>query len=183
MREASTALGFGRGVQLVQRSRKSGGFLLREHTGQVLVKGRFHLGFGGFQVLGLFGGEQQLAAPVVGGVLPGEVALSFQIFCAARNGGLVRVQKLGQLCLGAAGVVAQCMDQVDLRRADSLFPYGEQDQLFRFPRDLCDFSLGDVNRCLPCLVERCIYIVVGATIIAQFWADASPLLFLPGQAL
>ena len=103
MREASTALGFGRGVQLVQRSRKSGGFLLREHTGQVLVKGRFHLGFGGFQVLGLFGGEQQLAAPVVGGVLPGEVALSFQIFCAARNGGLVRVQKLGQLCLGAAG--------------------------------------------------------------------------------
>lgn len=36
-----------------------------------------------------------------------------------------------------------------------------------------------VMSCLPCLVERCIYIVVGATIIAQFWADASPLLFLP----
>ena len=86
---------------------------------------------------------------------------------------------LGILTPKDEAVVAQCMDQVDLRRADSLFPHGEQDQLFRFPRDLCDFSLGDVHRCLPCLVERCIYIVVGATIIAQFWADASPLLFLP----
>ena len=112
MRESRAALGLGDRVKLMERCGERGGLVLCERACQVFIKRRFDLRFGGLQTLRLFRGIQKLAAPVVGGVLPGEVALSFQIFCAARNGGLVRVQKLGQLCLGAAGVVAQCMEQI-----------------------------------------------------------------------
>ena len=96
VREARPALGLGRGVQFVQRSRKGSGFLLGEHTGQIFIESSFHLRLGGLQVFCLFGGVQQLAAPVVGGILPGQVALCLQVFRAPRNGGLVRVQQLGR---------------------------------------------------------------------------------------
>ena len=42
---------------------------------------------------------------------------------------LFGVQQLGQRRLGATGVMAQRVDQVDLRRANALFPQGKQYQL------------------------------------------------------
>lgn len=80
MREARAALGLGCCVQLAQRSGKDSGFLGGEHIGQVFVKGRFDLCLGGSQAFRLFGGVQQLAAPVAGGISADQKTLCFQIF-------------------------------------------------------------------------------------------------------
>ena len=111
MREARAALGLGCCVQLVQRSGKGSGFLGGEHIGQVFVKGRFDLCLGGSQAFRLFGGVQQLAAPVAGGISADQKTLCFQIFCPPRNGSLICVQQFRQLRLRAAGI--------------SLFGFGE----------------------------------------------------------
>lgn len=121
MREARTALGLGRRIKLVQRSGKGGGFFLRQYTRQILVKSGLNSGLGGFQALGLFCGEKQLAPSVVRGVLAGQITLPFQIFGSPGDSRLVCVQQFGQLGLRTAGMVAQRMDEVDLRCADALF--------------------------------------------------------------
>ena len=55
------------------------------------------------------------------------------------------MQNFGKLCLRAARIVAQSVDQVDLRRADSVLAQRAEYQLFRFPRDLCDFPFGNIH--------------------------------------
>ena len=59
------------------------------------------------------------------------------------------MQQIGQGRLGAAGVVAQGVDQVDFRRAHALFPQGAEDEFFGLARNFCDFSFGNVHRRLP----------------------------------
>ena len=54
--------------------------------------------------------------------------------------------KLRQPCLRAAGMVAQGVDQVDLRRTDALLPQGQQHQLFRFPGDFGDLPVCFVHK-------------------------------------
>ena len=56
------------------------------------------------------------------------------------------MQKLGERSLRAAGMVAQRVDQIDLRRADALLAQREQHQLFRLARDLGDFPFRNVHR-------------------------------------
>ena len=164
MREARPAFRLGCRVELVQRGGKGGGFLFRQRVRQILIKGRFDLRFGEFQALRLFRGVQQLTAPVVGGVPADEVALRFQIFCSSGDGGFVRVQQLRQRRLCTAGIVAQGVDQVDLRRADAGFPHGAQNQLFRLPGDFGDFPFRNVH---GSLLTRCRYIVVCTTIMPR----------------
>ena len=120
MRESRAALGLGDRVKLMERCGERGGLVLCERACQVFIKRRFDLRFGGLQTLRLFRGIQKLAAPVVGRVPADKIPLRFKIFRPPRNGGLVRVQKLGERGLRAAGMVAQRVDQIDLRRADAL---------------------------------------------------------------
>ena len=97
---------------------------------------------------------QQLAAPVAGGISADQKTLCFQIFCPPRNGSLICVQQFRQLRLRAAGVMPHCMDQVNLCCADPLFPHREQDQFFRFARDLCDFSFRNIHRLLRASLQE-----------------------------
>ena len=57
------------------------------------------------------------------------------------------VQQFRQRRLCAAGMMAQRVNQVDFRRADALFPQGQQDEFLCFPRDFCDFPFGDIHMC------------------------------------
>ena len=146
MREAGAALGLGGCIQPVQRRGERGGLVLREDADQIFIERRFDLRLGGLQSLRLFRRVQQPAAPVAGCVPADKIPLRFKIFRPPRNGGLVRVQKLRERGLRAAGVMAQRVDQIDLCRADALLPQREQHQLLRFPRDLGDLPFRNVHR-------------------------------------
>ena len=61
---------------------------------------------------------------------------------------------LGILTPKDEAVVAQCMDQVDLCCADPFLPHREQDQFFRFARDLCNFSFRNIHRLLRASLQE-----------------------------
>lgn len=84
------------------------------------------------------------------GIIPADqVSLCLKIFGSAGNGRFIRMENLRQLRLRAAGLMTQCMDQIDLRRSNARFPQGQQNQLLRFPGNLRDFSSCDIHNFLP----------------------------------
>ena len=129
----------------MQRSRKGGGLVGGQGTGQVLIKFGLDLRLGRFQAFGFLGGVQKLAAAVIGAGLAHQIAFCFQVFGAPGDGRLVGVQQLGQRRLGAAGVMAQRVDQVDLRRANALFPQGKQYQLLCLAGNFGNFAFGNIH--------------------------------------
>ena len=56
------------------------------------------------------------------------------------------MQNLRELCLRAAGIVPQRMDQIDLRRADPLCAQHAQNQLLRLACDLRNLPFRSVHR-------------------------------------
>ena len=55
------------------------------------------------------------------------------------------MQNFRQLCLRAARIVPQRVDQIDLRRADPILAQGKQNQFFRLPGDFGNFPFGNVH--------------------------------------
>lgn len=145
MRKSTTALDFGHNIQLIQQCRKGFCFVFCQTGSQVFVKGCFDSRFGRFHLLRLFSREQQLTAAVIGILSAQKESLRFQISGSSANGCLIRVQNFRKLCLCAAGIVPQRMNQIDLCRTNAFFPQREKYKLFRFSGNFCNFPFGNVH--------------------------------------
>ncbi len=113
---------------------------------QPFIEHRLNMGFGVFQVLGLFCGVEELAAAVCGVFLPPQISFGFQVGCLLGYSSFVRTQDTADFRLCDAGMLPDHMDQVKFRRANPICFHGTGCKGPHLPGNFRDFPLRDVHR-------------------------------------
>ena len=145
MGKACSAFLFAFSIEHIQQACKFLLLLFIQRGKQPFIEYRLNMGFGVFQILGLFCGVEELAAAICGVFLPPQVPFGFQVGCLLGHGPFVRTQDAADFRLCDAGMLPDRVDQVKFCRTHPIRFHGPGCKGTHLPGNFRDFSLRNIH--------------------------------------